>query len=96
MSAQYFALGEKVAPTPNGGAGRDGKTDFGESQGCLSAHICREGQGKLSAKGASPVELQHEAFAESFLSVTPSPRGKGPLPRGSLLSAKTPNLVVIL
>jgi hypothetical protein len=48
--AKYLALGEGVAPTPNGGAGRDGKTDFGESQGRLSAHIRREGRGKLSAK----------------------------------------------
>jgi hypothetical protein len=63
-SAQYLALGEGVAPTPNGGAGCDGKRAFDESQGRLSAHIYREGRGKISAKGALPVELQREAFAE--------------------------------
>jgi hypothetical protein len=56
-ASKYFTLGEGVAPTPNGGAGRDGKTDFSESQGHLSAHIRREGRGKLSAKGASPVNF---------------------------------------
>jgi hypothetical protein len=84
MSAQYLALGEGVAPTPNGGAGRDGKRAFDESQGRLSTHIRREGRGKLSAKGASPVELQREAIAEG---------GKGPSPRLSPLSAKTQNPV---
>jgi hypothetical protein len=89
-----LALGEGVAPTPNDRACRDGKRAFDESQVRLSAHIRREDPGKLSVKGGSPVELQREAFAESFLSVTPSPKGKGPSPTGSLLSAKTPNPVV--
>jgi hypothetical protein len=84
MSAQYLALGEGVTPTPNGGAGRDGKRAFDESQGRLSTHIRRKGRGKLSAKGASPVELQREAIAEG---------GKGPSPRVSPLSAKTQNPV---
>jgi hypothetical protein len=35
------------------------------------------------------------AFAESFLSAKPSTSGKGPSPRGSPLSAKTLNIVVI-
>jgi hypothetical protein len=61
---KYFALGEGVAPTPNGGAGHDGKRVFDESQGRLSAHIRRECRGKLSAKRPSPVELHREAFAE--------------------------------
>jgi hypothetical protein len=94
MRAKYLALGEGVPPTTNGGACRDGKRAFDESQVRLSVHICREEPRKLSAKGGSPVELQREVFAESFLSVKPSPRGKGPSPRGSLLSAKTPNPVV--
>jgi hypothetical protein len=68
---------------------RDGKRAFDESQVRLSAHIRREDLGKLLVKGGSPVELQREAFAESFLSVMPSPKGKGPSPTGSLLSAKT-------
>jgi hypothetical protein len=60
----------------------------------LSAHIRRDGPPKLSAKGPSPVQVQREAFAESKLSVKPSPRGKGPSPRGSQLSAETQNPVV--
>jgi hypothetical protein len=94
--ARYLALGEGVAPTPNGGACRDGKRAFDESQGCLSAHVRREDPVKLSAKPASPAGLQCVAFAESFLSAKPSTSGKGPSPRGFPLSAKTPNPVVLL
>jgi hypothetical protein len=53
--ARYLALGERVAPTPNGGTRRDGKRAFGESRGHLSAHVRREDPVKLSAKVASPV-----------------------------------------
>jgi hypothetical protein len=49
---------------------------------------------KLSAKAASPVGHQRVTFAESFLSAKVSASGKGPSPRGSLLSAKAPNPVV--
>jgi hypothetical protein len=91
--AKYLALGEGVAPTPNGGSCRDGKRAFGESQGRLSVYIRREDPGKLSAKPASPVGLQRVAFTESFLSAKPSTSGKWPSPRGSPLSAKTPNPV---
>jgi hypothetical protein len=48
--ARYLAVGEGVAPTANGGACRDGKKAFGESQGRLSAHVCREDPVKLLAK----------------------------------------------
>jgi hypothetical protein len=94
MRARYLALGEGVAPTPNGGTCRDGKGAFGESQGGLSAHLRREDPMKLSAKAASPVGRQRVTFAESFLSAKASTRGKGPSPRGSPLSAKAPNPVV--
>jgi hypothetical protein len=62
--AKYLALDEGVAPTPNGGACRDGKRAFDESQGRLSAHVRREDPGKLSVKPASQVGLQRVAFAE--------------------------------
>jgi hypothetical protein len=90
-----LALGEGVTPTPNRGACRDGKRAFGESQGRLSTHVRREDPVELSAKPASPAGLQPVAFAESFLSAKPSTSGKGPSPRGSPLSAKTPNPVVM-
>jgi hypothetical protein len=93
--SQILALVEGVAPTPNGGACRDGKRAFGESQGRLSAHVRQEDPVKLSAKSASPAGLQRVAFAESFLSAEPSTSGKVPSPRGSQLSAKTPNTVVL-
>jgi hypothetical protein len=48
----------------------------------------------LSAKTPSPAEWRREAFAESFLSVKPSTRGKPPSPRGTSLSAKASNPVV--
>jgi hypothetical protein len=48
----------------------------------------------LSAKSSSPVERRHEAIAESFLSVKPSPRGKTHSTRVSSLSAKGANQVV--
>jgi hypothetical protein len=71
------------------------KRAFDESQVRFSAHIRGVGPPKLSAKGRSPVQVQRKAFAESKLSVKPSPRGIGPSPRGSQLSAKTVNPVVI-
>jgi hypothetical protein len=49
---------------------------------------------KLSAKAASLVGRQCVTFAESFLSAKASTSGKGPSPRGSLLSAKALNPVV--
>jgi hypothetical protein len=49
----------------------------------------------LSAKTPSPVQLHREAFAESFLSVKPSTRGKTPSPRGTALSANAQNPVVL-
>jgi hypothetical protein len=49
----------------------------------------------LSAKTPSPAEWRREAFAESFLSVKPSTRGKPPSTRGTSLSAKASNPVVI-
>jgi hypothetical protein len=49
----------------------------------------------LSAKTPSPAERRREAFAESFLSVKPSTRGKPPSPRGTSLSAKASNPVVV-
>jgi hypothetical protein len=85
-----------VAPTPNGGPRRDGKRAFGESRGCLSAHVRREDPVKLSVKAASPVGRQRVTFAESSLSAKASASGKGPSPRGSLLSAKAPNPVVCM
>jgi hypothetical protein len=51
-----LALGEGVAPTPNGGTRRDGKRAFGESQERLSAHVRREDPVKLLAKAASPAK----------------------------------------
>jgi hypothetical protein len=57
-------------------------------------HVRREDSVQLSAKDASPVGCQRVTFAESFLSAKASTRGKGPSPRGSLLSAKAPNPVV--
>jgi hypothetical protein len=91
-----LALGEGVAPTPNGGACRDGKRAFGESQGRLSAHVRREDSVKLLAKATSPVGRQRVTFAESFLSAKASTSGKGHSPRGSPLSAKAPNPVVLV
>jgi hypothetical protein len=48
----------------------------------------------LSAKTPSLAQRRREAFAESFLSVKPSTRGKPPSPRGTSFSAKASNLVV--
>jgi hypothetical protein len=48
----------------------------------------------LSAKMVSPAERRREVFAESFLSVKPSTRGKPPSPRGTSLSAKASNPVL--
>jgi hypothetical protein len=60
----------------------------------LSAHVRLEGSHMLSAKTPSPAERRREAFAESFLSVKPSTRGKPSSPRGTSLSAKASNPVL--
>jgi hypothetical protein len=68
---------------------------FTESHIGLSAKIHREEDRQLSSKRPSPVARRRKAFAESSLSVKPLLRGKGPSPRGTPLSANTPNPVVI-
>jgi hypothetical protein len=68
---------------------------FTESHIGLSANLQREEDRQLSSRRASPAALHREAIAESLLSVKPSPRGKGPSPRGTPLSAKALNPVVI-
>jgi hypothetical protein len=69
---------------------------FTESHIGLSVKIHREEDRQLSSKRPSPVARRREAFVESSLSVKPSPRGKGPSPRGTPLSAKALNPVVTL
>jgi hypothetical protein len=67
---------------------------FTESHIGLSAKIHREEDRQLSSKRPSPAARRREAFAESSLSVKPSPRGKCPSPRGTPLSVKALNPVV--
>jgi hypothetical protein len=64
--ARYLALGEGVAPTPDGATRRDGKRAFGESRGRLSAHVRREDPVKLSAKVASPAGCTPCDFRRGF------------------------------
>jgi hypothetical protein len=69
---------------------------FTESHIGLSANIHREEDRQLSSKRPSPGAVRREAFTESLLSMKPSLRGKGPSPRGTPLSAKTLNPVVVI
>jgi hypothetical protein len=49
------------------------KNTFTESYCRLSAHMHREGDPRLSAKGPSPAAFRRERFAESLLSVNSPP-----------------------